>query len=109
MKNLIKNGAYVPHGAVVADNDTVAIGAVKAIREAGYSIPEDMSIIGFDDIPFSAVTMPALTTMRISRSAMGMLAVDMIRKRIKYPDWPGMHMLIGGKLIVRNSTRPKNG
>ena len=39
----------------------------------------------------------------------GMLAVDMIRKRIKYPDWPGMHMLIGGKLIVRNSTRPKNG
>lgn len=53
--------------------------------------------------------MPALTTMRISRSAMGMLAVDMIRKRIKYPDWPGMHMLIGGKLIVRNSTRPKNG
>lgn len=109
MKNLIKSGAYVPHGAVVADNDTVAIGAVKAIREAGYSIPEDMSIIGFDDIPFSAVTMPALTTMRISRSAMGMLAVDMIRKRIKYPDWPGMHMLIGGKLIVRNSTRPKNG
>lgn len=80
MKNLIKNGAYVPHGAVVADNDTVAIGAVKAIREAGYSIPEDMSIIGFDDIPFSAVTMPALTTMRISRSAMGMLAVDMIRQ-----------------------------
>ena len=43
--------------------------------------------------------MPALTTMRISRSAMGMLAVDMIRKRIKYPDWPGMHMLIGGTLI----------
>ena len=67
-----------------------------------------MSIIGFDDIPFSAVTMPALTTMRISRSAMGMLAVDMIRKRIKYPDWPGMHMLIGGKLIVRPSgTEPK--
>ena len=48
----------------------VAIGAIKAIREAGYSIPEDISIVGFDDIPFSAVTMPALTTMRISRSQM---------------------------------------
>lgn len=105
MKRMIRSGEYVPHGAVVADNDTVAIGAIKAIREAGYSIPEDISIVGFDDIPFSAVTMPALTTMRISRSQMGTLAVDLIRKRIKNPDWPGMHMLIGGKLIVRNSTR----
>ena len=103
---MIKSGEYVPHGAVVADNDSVAIGAIKAIREAGYSIPEDVSIVGFDDIPFSAVTMPALTTMRISRSQLGTLAVDLIRKRIKYPDWPGMHLLIGGKLIVRNSTAP---
>ena len=95
--------------AVVAAADILAIGAVRGFYDAGLRVPEDMSIIGFDDIPFSAVTMPALTTMRISRSAMGMLAVDMIRKRIKYPDWPGMHMLIGGKLIVRNSTRPKNG
>ncbi len=106
MKRMIKSGEYVPHGAVVADNDSVAIGAIKAIREAGYSIPEDVSIVGFDDIPFSAVTMPALTTMRISRSQLGTLAVDLIRKRIKYPDWPGMHLLIGGKLIVRNSTAP---
>lgn len=108
MKQLITTGAYIPHGAVVADNDTVAIGAIKAIREAGYSIPDDISIVGFDDIPFSAVTMPALTTMRISRSQMGTLAVDIIRKRMKHPDWPGMHILIGGKLIVRNSTKPVN-
>ena len=106
---MIRSGAYVPHGAVVADNDTIAIGAIKAIREAGYSIPEDLSIVGFDDIPFSAATMPALTTMRISRSAMGALAVDLIRKRIKHPDYPCMHMHIGGKLIVRNSTRPVDG
>ena len=106
IRRMIRSGEYVPHGAVVADNDTVAIGAIKAIREAGYSIPEDVSIVGFDDIPFSAVTMPALTTMRISRSQMGTLAVDLMRKRISNPDWPGMHMFIGGKLIVRNSTRP---
>ena len=53
----------------------------------------------------SAATMPALTTMRISRSQMGTLAVDAIRKRVKHPDWPGMHMLIGGKLIERASAR----
>ena len=106
MKELIRSGAYTPHGAALADNDTVAIGAIKAIREAGYRIPEDFSIVGFDDIPFSAVTMPALTTMRISRSQMGTLAVDLIRKRVKHPEWPGMHMLIGGKLIERASVRP---
>ena len=105
MKRMLSEGAYVPHGAVLADNDTVAIGAMKAIVEAGYSIPEDISIIGFDDIPFSAVTTPALTTMRISRSAMGILAVDLIRKRIKYPDWPQVHVHIGGRLIRRSSTR----
>ena len=105
MSALLRAGAYRPHGAAVADNDTVAVGVIKAIREAGYRIPEDISIVGFDDIPFSAVTMPALTTMRISRSQMGTLAVDAIRKRVKHPDWPGMHMLIGGKLIERASAR----
>ena len=105
MSELLRTGAYRPHGAAVADNDTVAVGAIKAIREAGFRIPEDISIVGFDDIPFSAVTMPALTTMRSSRSQMGTLAVDAIRKRVKHPDWPGMHMLIGGKLIERASAR----
>ena len=108
MKALLKSGAYVPQGAVIADNDTVAIGAMKAIREAGYRIPEDVSIIGVDDIPFSAMTMPALTTMRISRATLGTLAVDMIRKRVKHPDWPSIHTQITGRLVVRNSTRPVN-
>lgn len=107
MKKLLESGAYVPGGAVVADNDTVAIGAIKAIQEAGFSIPEDMSIIGVDDIPFSAINMPALTTMRISRVAMGKLAVDMLRKRIKHPDLPSMHMQIMGNLVVRGSVIPR--
>ena len=100
----IRSGAYVPHGAALCDNDTVAIGAIKAIREAGYSIPEDISIIGFDDIPFSATTMPALTTMRISRSAMGEMAVSLLRRRSRHPDYPYMRLLLGGRLIIRNST-----
>lgn len=108
MKRMLEEGEFVPHGAAVADNDTVAIGAMKAIREAGYRIPEDISIIGVDDIPFAAMTMPALTTMRISRSALGTLAVDMLRKRIKYPNWPSMHMRIAGRLVVRGSTMRKS-
>lgn len=109
MKQLLEEGGYMPHGACVADNDTVAIGVMKAIREAGYSIPEDISIIGVDDIPFSAMTMPALTTMRISRSALGTLAVDMLRKRIKNPNWPIMHTQVSGRLVVRGSTKPSEG
>lgn len=108
MKRLLDDGKYVPHGAAVADNDTVAIGVMKAIREAGYRIPEDISIIGVDDIPFSAMTMPALTTMRISRTAMGTLAVDTLRKRIRYPNWPSMHMRLAGRLVVRGSTIHKS-
>ncbi len=107
MKRMLEEGEYKPHGACVADNDTVAIGVMKAIREAGYSIPEEISIIGVDDIPFSAMTMPALTTMRISRTALGTLAVDTLRKRIKYPNWPSMHMQLAGRLVVRGSTMPK--
>ena len=97
---------YVPSAAVVADNDTVAIGAMKAIQEAGYRIPQDVSIIGVDDIPFSAMMMPALTTMHVSRSAMGSLAVDTLRNRIKHPDWPSMRMRIDARLVVRGSTTP---
>jgi LacI family transcriptional regulator len=104
MKRMLEEGEFLPHGAAVADNDTVAIGVMKAIREAGYRIPEDISIIGVDDIPFAAMTMPALTTMRISRSALGTLAVDVLRKRIKYPNWPSMHMRVSGRLVVRGST-----
>jgi len=109
MKRILEEGGYVPHGACVADNDTVAIGVMKAIREAGYRIPEDISVIGVDDIPFSAMTMPALTTMRISRSALGTLAVDTLRKRIKSPNWPTMRIRVAGRLVVRGSTRPAEG
>jgi LacI family transcriptional regulator len=105
MKRILEEDGYVPHGACVADNDTVAIGVIKAIREAGYRIPEDISIIGVDDIPFSAMTMPALTTMRISRSELGTLAVDTLRKRIKSPNWPTMRIRVAGRLVVRGSTR----
>ncbi len=106
IKRLLEEGLYVPSGAVVADNDTVAIGAMRAILEAGYRIPEDVSIIGVDDIPFSAMTVPPLTTMHISRSAMGALAVDTLRRRIKYPDWPSMRVRITGRLVERGSTMP---
>ena len=105
MKRIIGEGGFEPHTAFVADNDSVAIGAMKALVEAGYRIPEDFSIVGVDDIPFSAVSTPALTTLRISRSTLGTLAVKLLRMRIKNPSWPAVHLQIDGQLIERNSCR----
>lgn len=105
LKQALKEGRFQPHTAFVADNDSVAIGALKALTEAGYRVPEDFSIVGVDDIPFSAVSTPALTTMRISRSTLGSLAVQALRTRIKNPGCPAMHLQIDGQLIERNSCR----
>ena len=105
MKRHIAKGTFIPKGAAVADNDTIAIGAIKAMQEAGYIVPDSISVIGVDDIPFGAVTMPALTTMRINREALGILTVDVIRKRIQNPSWPGMHVEVVGELITRSSTK----
>ena len=78
---------------------------MKALVEAGFRIPEDFSVVGVDDIPFSAVSTPALTTLRISRSTLGSLAVKLLRMRIQNRSWPAMHLQIDGQLIERNSCR----
>lgn len=105
MTRLIASGEYVPRGAAVADNDSIAIGAMKAIQEAGFSVPGDVSVIGVDDIPFSAVMTPPLTTVRISRSAMGILAVRVVSVRAQHPDWPAMQLRVSGTLVERGSAR----
>ena len=86
-----------------------SIGAARAIMEAGYRVPEDLSIIGIDDVPYSAMMMPPLTTMRVSRKALGTLAVDMILQRIRHPEWPPMHIKVDGRLVIRNSTARAEG
>ncbi|MDO5023163.1 MAG: substrate-binding domain-containing protein, partial [Eubacteriales bacterium] len=104
MTSYIKDERHLKQSSVLADNDSIAIGAQKALIEAGFKLPEELSIVGVDDIPFSAVTTPSLTTMRISRSAMGALAVDLLRNRIEHPNWPAMRLKVNGSLVVRNST-----
>lgn len=105
MKQLLLFGAYKPHGAVFCANDTIAIGAARALQEQGYAIPKDVSMIGVDDIPFSAITQPALTTMRVSRTLMGILVIDTLRKRIQHPEWPPINVNVIGQLVERDSVR----
>jgi DNA-binding LacI/PurR family transcriptional regulator len=69
---------HLPFDAVFGGNDNLALGAAKALREAGVRIPEDVSIIGFDGIPNSSSILPKLTTMKVPRFEIGQLAAQTI-------------------------------
>ena len=90
-----------------ADNDTLALGAIKALKEKGVKIPKDISIIGFDDIPYSAVSSPALTTVHVQRKQIGKLAVEQLLKIKKDKKNKPVKTLITGNLIIRDSVAKK--
>ncbi|MCI6005797.1 MAG: substrate-binding domain-containing protein [Blautia sp.] len=69
--------------AFFADNDMIALGAMKALQEMGYRVPEDVSVVGFDDLPFSAISSPALTTLRVPNKEMGRIAVRRLAELIE--------------------------
>lgn len=90
--------------AIVAANDSVALGVCAALRDRGLSIPGDVSVAGFDDLPFSADACPALTTVRIPLAEAGTRAGRLVMGRQSPP--PGGVATITTELIVRASTAP---
>lgn len=93
--------------AIVAFNDVAAIGAVRAIREFGLSVPQDISVIGFDDIQSAAYQNPSLTTVRQPLRHMGELAAEIVLERITQPHKLRPHTIaVDPVLIVRESTAP---
>ncbi len=90
--------------AVVAANDTVALGAGAAIREHGLRIPEDVSVAGFDDLPFSVDAVPALTTVRLPLYEAGARAGRLAMGNEAPP--PGGIATIAAELMARASTAP---
>ncbi len=94
--------------AFVCDDDTIAGGAIRAFSEFGYRIPEDISIIGFNDRPNCEVTTPPLTTINVSKHAFAVEAVDELIRLIKHPASPDSRsrkIRIGTKLIRRGSVK----
>lgn len=105
MLQLLQNGNDLPT-AFFSSNDIIAYGCIKALEEKGIKIPEDISIIGFDNLPLSSVMNPPLTTMQVSKQKIGEIAMSLLRDCIdNKEDTPTMKVLIGGKLICRNSVR----
>jgi LacI family transcriptional regulator len=95
----------IPTG-IVAANDTTAFGALAAIREAGLSVPEDISLVGFDDIPLASEMHPTLTTIRQPLHEMGRSAINLLLARIVGLEVPTNRTILPVKLIVRQSTAP---
>jgi LacI family transcriptional regulator len=93
--------------AILASNDMTAIGAMVAISERGLEIPNDISIIGFDDIELSAFTQPALTTVRLSRQEIAKMAFGALYNNYQSGSIKGAEYPIQTTLIVRKSTGPK--
>ncbi|MGB3482020.1 MAG: LacI family DNA-binding transcriptional regulator [Mycobacterium sp.] len=90
--------------AVFVANDQMAIGVLHAFAEAGLSVPGDVSVVGFDDIPEAAYLNPALTTVRQDFHAVGQRAIDLVTAAL---DGSATSMpLLAPELIIRNSTAP---
>ncbi|NOG49223.1 MAG: substrate-binding domain-containing protein [Chloroflexi bacterium] len=88
---------------VIALNDLMAIGAILAFQEAGLRVPDDVAVMGFDDIPEASIVRPALTTIAQDSVEIGRkLAVSLFR-RIENPDLPRSWMSGKTELIVRDS------
>lgn len=101
----ILNSKKIPT-AVIAANDMMTLGAMQEFKEAGMKIPQDISLIGFDDIAFSSLSEPALTTVYSPRVEMGRRAVEALITTIENPKQPGVEICIPTYLIKRNSTAP---
>ncbi|MBN1451090.1 MAG: LacI family DNA-binding transcriptional regulator [Anaerolineales bacterium] len=92
--------------AIFSSNDVSAFGAIDAIRNRGLRIPDDISVIGFDDIPQAEYGIPRLTTVRQPLAYMGRVGIQMLLRRINEPDIPTEQLVVSTELIVRDSCRP---
>jgi LacI family transcriptional regulator len=95
--------------AIVAANDLLAIGCYDALEQRGLRCPEDVSIVGFNDMPFVARLRPALTSVRVPQREIGQVAAELLLERLSGDDEAASEILLDATLIVRDSTAsPRN-
>ena len=95
-----------PPTAIFAFNDNMAIGAVRAARARGLRVPEDLSIVGFDDTFEASIVTPPLTTVRQPLAEMGRMAVNLLVRLLQNQRIEALHVELETKLVVRESTAP---
>jgi len=92
-----------PPTAVCCYNDMSALGAMRAIHQSGRRVPEDISVVGFDDLFLASYTQPRLTTVRQPMRRMGLLAMESLFRLMSGED-SAIKILVEAELIVREST-----
>ncbi len=95
----------VRFSGLIISNDYLALGAMLALREHGLRVPDDISIVGFDDTPESAYYMPPLTTVRQDYEALGYQSIHYLVELINHQETPAHQRVLTPQLIVRQSTR----
>jgi DNA-binding LacI/PurR family transcriptional regulator len=95
-----------PFTAIVSANDEMALGAVRALNDQGLHVPNDISIVGFDDVHYAAYLNPPLTTIRQDFRLMAKHTIDYLIALIEKPETPREQRVIVPQLVVRNSTQP---
>jgi LacI family transcriptional regulator len=93
--------------AVFAQNDQSASGVLRALREAGIRVPEDVAVVGFDDVPLASYSDPALTTVHQPLREMGDAAAQMLLALFKGVQLPNAASVLPTHLVVRESTGPR--
>lgn len=117
--NLIKYGNYIPESAyqitqellsldesptaIFALNDVMAFGAMSAIQEGGYKIPQDIAVVGYDGIHLARYTTPSLTTIEAPNIEQGHYAAEMLLKLINGKQLESRHITLQPKLVIRDS------
>ncbi len=91
-----------------AASDAMAAGALRAFAENGRRVPEEIAVVGFDDMPFAARTVPPLTTVRQPIRSAGSVAAEMLMELIKHPGTQPRRILLPTELVMRGSTPSAN-
>ncbi len=102
MLELIKNGEELA-SCYFADNDLIAVGAMKALKESGYRIPQDIGIVGFDNLPLGSVVEPALTTIHVPKQYMGEAAAQKLIDLLNTPGQPPTKTEVSTMLVKRGT------
>ena len=92
--------------AIFAANDQTALGVIRALHDAGRRVPEDVSVVGFDDTPESAYFLPPLTTIRQDFGEVGRRCVELLLT-LADGDPVERHVVVPAELVVRESTAPR--
>lgn len=101
-KSFLRSGEKF--SAIVTAGDTMAVGAIRALHEHGISVPEDISVTGFDDIELSTLLRPALTTVRQPKRQMGIIAMEKLLNLIYGKQLYSPQEILAHELVIREST-----